>query len=161
TRRQEKFMEGVFGFVVSADHDKLLCSFSTLPGQYAIVGAGAPPKPGEGRLNLSSFEIQILPRDEWKQIYRGAWRVMRDYFYDPNHHGQDLAALEKHYAAYLPNIATRDDLNYVLREMFSHITVSHMSVGGGDSPQSPSGNVGLLGADYEIDQGRYRITRVY
>ncbi len=160
-RKQEKFLEGVFGFAVSADRDKLLCSFSTFPGQYAIVGAGAPPKPGEGRLNLPSFEIQVEPRDEWKQIYREAWRLMRDYFYDPNHHGQDLAALEKHYAAYLPNIATRDDLNYVMREMFSHITVSHMNVGGGDSPQGPSGNVGLLGADYEIDQGRYRITRIY
>ncbi|MGH9766067.1 MAG: S41 family peptidase [Blastocatellia bacterium] len=161
SRKQEKFIEGVFAFLVSADRGKLLCSFSTLPGQLAIVGADAPPKAGEGRLNLSSFEIQVAPRDEWKQIYREAWRLMRDYFYDPNHHGQDLAALEKHYAAYLPNVVTRDDLNYVLREMFSHITVSHIGVGGGDSPQPRPGNVGLLGADYEINQGRYRITRIY
>lgn len=158
TRKQERFIEGVDGFLVSADRSKLL--FARF-GQYAIVSTEAPPKPGEGKLDLSAFEIRVEPRDEWKQIYREAWRLMRDYFYDANHHGQDLVALEKHYAAYLPNVVTRADLNYVLREMLSHMTVSHVNTGGGDSPQSQPGNVGLLGADYEINQGRYRITRIY
>jgi len=157
-RKPERFIEGLDGFIVSADRGKILYARF---GQYSIVSTEAPPKAGEGRLDLSAFEIRVAPREEWKQIYREAWRLMRDYFYDANHHGQDLAALEKHYAAYLPNVVTRDDLNYVLREMFSHITVSHVGVGGGDSPQSQPGNVGLLGADYEINQGRYRITRIY
>ncbi len=158
TRKQDRFIEGVDGFLVSVDRGKLLYGRF---GQYTIVSTDAPPKAGEGKLDLSAFEVRVAPRDEWKQIYREAWRLMRDYFYDANHHGQNLAGLEKHYAAYLPNVVTRSDLNYVLREMFSHITVSHMGVGGGDSPQPQPASVGLLGADYEINQGRYRITRIY
>ncbi len=130
---------------------------------WAIVSTDAPPKPDEGRIDLSQATLTIDPRAEWNQMYAEAWRLMRDYFYDPNHHGQDLNALKERYKAYLPNIVSRNDLNIVFREMFSHMTVSHMQVGGGETPP-PAGqpaNVGLLGADYRIAEGRYRITRIY
>lgn len=158
TRRPERFIEGVGGFVISADGSKLLYSAR---GSLALVSTEVPPKPGEGRLDLSGLQVQINPRAEWRQIYNEAWRLMRDYFYDAQHHGQNLKALQEHYAAYLPNLVRREDLNTVMQEMFSHITVSHLNVGGGDMPRvgTPS-NTGLLGADYEVQQGRYRITRV-
>ncbi|MFP5262647.1 MAG: PDZ domain-containing protein [Blastocatellia bacterium] len=157
-RRAEKFIEGTDGFTISADGGRLM---NASAGGYEVVPTDAPPKSGDGRLDLSKAEIQVNPREEWRQIFNEAWRLMRDYFYDPGHHGQDLAALQEHYAAYLPSVVTRNDLNAVFREMFSHMTVSHMQVGGGDIPQGGAANVGLLGADYEIDQGRYRIKRVY
>jgi tricorn protease len=157
-RKMDKFIEGAGGFTVSRDGSRLLYVNG---GNYFIVPTDGPPKAGEGRLDLANLEIQIAPREEWKQIYNEAWRLMRDYFYDANHHGQNLAALKEHYAAYLPNVVTRNDLNVVFREMFSHITVSHMQVGGGDTPNQPPANVGLLGADYQVEQGRYRITRIY
>jgi tricorn protease len=157
TRKADKFIEGVNGFVVSDDGSKLLYG----GGNYAIVSTEAPPKPGDGRLDLSNAECQLNPREEWQQIYNEAWRLMRDYFYDANHHGQNLAALKEHYAAYLPNVVTRSDLNYVFREMFSHITVSHMQVGGGDAPGQGSANVGLLGADVAIEDGLYRFKKIY
>ncbi len=157
-RKSDKFIEGVGGFVVSDDGSKLLYVNG---GNYFIVSADAAPKAGDGKLDLANAEIQIQPRDEWRQMYNEAWRLMRDYFYDASHHGQNLAALKEHYAAYLPNVVTRSDLNVVFREMFSHITVSHMQIGGGDAPNQSPANVGLLGADYEVHQGRYRITRIY
>ena len=158
SRRADKFIEGVGGFTVSDDGSKLLYISG---GNYFIVSTDSAPKSGEGRLDLASADIPIKARDEWKQIYNETWRLMRDYFYDASHHGQNLAALKEHYAAYLPNVVTRSDLNYVFREMFSHLTVSHMQIGGGDTPAPGQANVGMLGADYEIDQGRYRITRIY
>lgn len=158
TRRPEKFIEGVGGFVISADGGKLMYSAR---GSYAIVSTDAPPKPGDGRLDLSGLQVLINPRDEWRQIYNEAWRLMRDYFYDSQHHGQNLKALQEHYAAYLPHLVRREDLNTVMQEMFSHITVSHLNVGGGDMPRSGTpANAGLLGADFEVQQGRYRITRI-
>lgn len=157
-RKTDKFIEGVGGFTLSNDGNRLLYANG---GNYFIVSADAPPKAGEGRLDLANAEIQINPRQEWKQIYDEAWRLMRDYFYDASHHGQNLAALKEHYAAYLPNVVTRSDLNLVFREMFSHMTVSHMQIGGGDAPAQGQANVGLLGADYQLEQGRYRITRIY
>lgn len=159
SRRLERFADDTRGYAVSFDGSRLLQQ--TAAG-WTIVSAAAPPKPEDGRLDLSPASLTIEPRSEWKQMYAEAWRLMRDYFYDPKHHGQDLKALKQHYEAYLPNIVTRNDLNSVFREMFSHMTVSHMQVGGGETPPAgPQANVGLLGADYRIADGRYRITRVY
>jgi tricorn protease len=160
TRKFEKFVEDTGGFTISFDGGKAL--YQKGPN-WAIVSTDVPPKAEDGRLDLNRADLTIDPRAEWKQIYAEAWRLMRDYFYDPNHHGQNLVALKENYAAYLPNIITRNDLNYVFREMFSHITVSHMQIGGGETPppSGPPANVGLLGADYEISEGRYRITRIY
>ena len=157
-RRPEKFLEGMSGIAVSADGSKLLYESR---GSFAMVGTDAPPKPNDGKLDLAAFTVQINPREEWRQIYNEAWRLMRDYFYDANHHGQNLTALKEHYAAYLPSLVRREDLSNVMQEMFSHIAVSHLGVGGGDIPRSGApANTGLLGADYEIDAGRYRIKRI-
>jgi len=157
-RRSERFYEGANNFALSADGGKMLLAAR---GGFAIVPTDAPPKADEGRLNLEKLEIQVNPRDEWRQIFDEAWRLMRDYFYDANHHGQNLPTLRERYARYLPNVVTRGDLNTVFAEMFSHISVSHIQIGGGDIPPGGSSNVGLLGADYRIEQGRYRITRIY
>ena len=157
-RKVERFVEGVGGAVVSGDGSKLLYAGG---GNYSLVATDAPAKAGEGRLDLAKAAIQVGPRDEWRQMYNEAWRLMRDYFYSDGFHGQNLAALKEHYAAYLPNVVTRSDLNSVFREMFSHMTISHMQIGGGDTAAAGQANVGLLGADFDVHQGRYRITRVY
>jgi tricorn protease len=88
---------------------------------------------------------------------------MRDWFYDPNYHGQNLAALEREYAAYLPTITRRSDLNALMRQMLGYVSVSHLGVGGGDAaPPAGEGNrIGLLGADYEIADGKYRFKKIY
>ncbi|MEW6126451.1 MAG: PDZ domain-containing protein [Acidobacteriota bacterium] len=158
TRKFEKFIENAGGLVISDDGSRLMFPRG---GAYYIVSTEAQPKSDEGRLDLMNAEWQITPRDEWQQMYNESWRLMRDYFYDANLHGQNLAALKEHYAAYLPNVVTRSDLLVVFREMFSHMTVSHMQVGGGDAPPAGQANVGMLGADFEINQGRYQITRIY
>jgi tricorn protease len=90
-------------------------------------------------------------------------RIMRDWFYDPNYHGQNLVSLETEYAAYLPTIVRRSDLNRLMQQMLGSVSVSHLGVGGGDSPPpAGSGNrIGLLGADYEIVNGKYRFKKIY
>jgi tricorn protease len=94
-------------------------------------------------------------------MYHEAWRVEREYFYDPNFHGYDLAAAEKRYAPYLENIVSRRDLNYLFAEMLGGIEVGHLGVGGGDLPEVKRVPAGLLGADYRIENDRYRFARVY
>lgn len=156
----EKLVEGIGGFEISADGAKLLFAKNQ---SWFLVSAAAAPKPDEGRLDLRKLEIEIDPRAEWRQIYREAWRVMRDWFYDPNHHGLDIAELEKHYAEYLPSVTRRDDLNLLIRRALGHVSVSHFGVGGGDlaPPAGPPSRIGLLGADYEIAGNRYRFKQVY
>jgi tricorn protease len=158
----EKLVEDIAGFDVSLDGEHLLYTKGRGPDWF-IVSAAAAPKPDEGKLDLKKLEVAVDPRAEWKQMYRESWRIMRDWFYDPNHHGQNLVELEKHYGEYLPGIARRADLNSLFNRMLGHISVSHLGVGGGDlpPPAGPPDRTGLLGADYEIDQNRYRFKRIY
>lgn len=156
----EKFVEGAGVYRISSDGGHLALRRQ---GVWSIVSTDAPPKPEDGRLKLNPIELTIDPREEWQQMFAEAWRRLRENFYDPNLHGQDLAKLQAHYAAYLPNVSTREDLNTLFKEMFSHISVSHMGIFGGDVAVPQGGvneTIGLLGADIEIDSGRYRIKRI-
>ena len=94
-------------------------------------------------------------------MYYQVWRGERDFFYDPGLHGLELKAIERKYEPYLENMASRADLNYLFEEMLGEMTVGHMFVGGGDFPEIKKTKVGLLGADYAIENGRYRFARVY
>ncbi len=112
-------------------------------------------------LKTAGIEVRVDPVQEWKQMYREAWRVERDWFYDRNIHGLDLKAAEKKYEPYLRNVASRSDLTYLFQEMLGNMAVSHMGTGGGDTPEVKRVQTGLLGADYEVANGRYRFARVY
>jgi tricorn protease len=118
-------------------------------------------KPGEGALRLAGAEVNVDPRAEWKQMYREVWRIERSFFYDPNLHGVNAADAEKEYEKYLDSLGARSDLNYIFQSMLSEMTVGHLRGGGGNIPQARTVPGGLLGADYEIANGRYRIKRIY
>lgn len=158
-RKAEKILDGVTQFDVSANGEKML--FGQFPGRYTIASTFLPMKPGEGVLNVGEMEVMVDPRAEWRQMYHEAWRVQRDFFYDPNFHGLNIKATEEKYKPYLENIASRNDLNYLFQEMLGNMTVGHHNSGGGDIPQSTRYTVGLLGADYKIENGRYRFARIY
>ena len=107
------------------------------------------------------MEVYVEPLVEWRQMFHEVWRLERDFFYDAGAHGLDLAAAEKRYAPYLEGVASRQDLNYLFEEMLGELTCGHVFVGGGDLPEVKRVGVGLLGADYRIENGRYRFARVY
>jgi len=124
-------------------------------------GRGSPQTGQLSQLNVDAMEVYIDPRAEWKHLFDQVWRDMRDFFYDPGLHGIDLAAIKKKYEPYLQNISTRDDLNYLFEEMLGNVTVSHMAVGEGDVSEGADRKVGLLGADYSVENGLYRFARIY
>lgn len=157
----EKLVEEIDGYDISRDGSRLL--YVKKRDWFLVPATTAPVKPDEGKIDLKGLEITVDPRAEWRQMYREAWRIMRDWFYDPNYHGQNLAELERHFAEYLPNVVRRTDLNNLMSQMLGYISVSHLAVGGGDAPPTASqpSRIGLLGADYEIAQGRYRFKRIY
>ncbi|MBI3684115.1 MAG: PD40 domain-containing protein [Acidobacteria bacterium] len=157
-RKAEKFIEGASSMRVSHNGEKMLLR----QGQnWIITGTATPPKPGEGRIKTDELEMQVDPAAEWKQMYKEVLRIERDFFYDPNHHGVDLQALGERYEKYLHHIASRSDLTYLWREMLGELSVGHLYVQGGDRPQPNRIRGGLLGADYTIENGRYRFARIY
>jgi tricorn protease len=158
TRKTDKLVEGISAFAFSFNGEKMLYKQGET---WFINPTGKPPEPGKGNLKTADMEVKVDPRTEWKQIYHEIWRIERDFFYDPHFHGLDLQQAEKTFAPYLDNIASRDDLNYLFREMLSYISVGHMFVGGGTEPDVPKIKVGLLGANYKIDNGRYEFSHVF
>lgn len=160
TRKTEKLLDGVNGtFVVSDNGEKVL--YRQGPHWYIVASDKPPAKPGDGMLKTDDMEVYVDPRAEWKQMYHEVWRIERDFFYDPHNHGLDLDDAEKTFAPYLDAVASRADLNYLFRQMLSYMSVGHMFVGGGAEPDIPKVKVGLLGADYTLENGRYRFAKVY
>ncbi|MCP4654233.1 MAG: peptidase S41, partial [bacterium] len=159
-RRGEETLAGsASSFILSADGKRILVGSD---GSWLIAPTAGKIAPRAPRIATGAIAVRIDPRAEWAQIFDEAWRLNRDYFYDPGMHGADWPAMREKYAAFLPHLATRADLNRVVRWMGSELAVGHHRVGGGDSLAEPEPVPGgLLGADYEIDQGRYRFAKVY
>jgi tricorn protease len=131
-------------------------------------GGGAPPSDsasesdGSGRLNLDAIEVRMDPRAEWKQIFNEAWRINRDYFYDPYMHGADWPAIKAKYEVFLPHCTNSGDLYRVIRWMLSELAVGHSYMTPGERLyEHKTVPGGLLGADYEIADGRYRFKKIY
>lgn len=174
-RSAQDFLSSVGGYAVSADGKQLLYraggggrggGFGGGGGggaRWAIVPTSGRPQANAGTLDVGNMEILIDPVAEWHQMFVEAWRINRDFFYDPGMHGLDWQAVRRQYEAWLPDVKYRDDLNYVIGEMLGELSVGHSRVGGGDMSPFETARVGggLLGADLEIDNGYYRIVRIY
>ncbi len=117
----------------------------------------------DGRLDLSGLRLRLDPRKEWSQIFREAWRIVRDFFYDEKMRGVDWSAVRLRYETLLPHVASRQDLNYLLEEMFSELGHSHLEISGGDIPNPVHRSHGLLGIDLEPDPATrlYKIAHVF
>src|SRR3989449_4152239 len=134
-----------------------LFPYTTLFRSIGIVEAvPGKAKVGEGKLNLDELQVKVDPREEWKQIYREAWRIERDFYWDPEMTGHDWKKIGARYEALLPWVAHRSDLNYLIGELIAELSTSHTYVGGGDRPKKTQIGVGMLGADFEADGGYYR-----
>ncbi len=175
-RRAVTFANGVAGYEISADRRKLVYRGATGGGGQGGPGGGGgtppppqlflvdadrtPPQPGSGRLNFS-LRMYLDPKEEFKQIFNEGWRNQRDYLYVPNMHGTDWPKMKAMYGQLLPYAMHRADLNYLMDIMGAEIAVGHSYVRGGDMPTVPQPVAGLLGADFTIDNGRYKVTRIY
>ena len=168
SKKLETFAQGVSNYAISADGEKILLAMSApaeAPAQsrlnYAIVGTASPMKPGEGTLRINNLQIRIEPIAEWQQMYREVWRIQTAYFYDSKFHGVNVQEAEQTYAQYVKGISSRAELNYIFQEMLGEFSVGHMRGGGGNIPNPKRIPGGLLGADYEISGGRYKLKRIY
>lgn len=159
TRKEDEVMPMDY-FTISADGKKMLYRKDDALG---ITNAGEKPEAGKGMLNIAAIQVKIDPPAEWRSILDEAWRVNRDYFYDPSMHGVDWAAMKIKYEAFLPDLTCRSDLNRVLQWMLSELSIGHSFIlDQGDFMYQPKDiKGGLLGADYTIENNRYKIKKIY
>ncbi|AVR45407.1 peptidase S41 [Christiangramia fulva] len=155
--RKETEVMPANGYEISANGEKVLYY---MDNKFGVTKLGEKPdKP----IDLSAVKVKIDPRKEWDDIFDEAWRVNRDYFYDPGMHGVDWPAMKDKYSQFLPDVATRSDLYRVMEWMFSELGVGHHRFSSrGDQLNNPETiKGGLLGADYEVENSRYRIKKIY
>jgi tricorn protease len=159
--RGDTLLPGATSYSLTPDGSKALVFIA--PETMSIVELSPGGNADKGKLNLEAIEVRVDPRAEWRQIFDEAWRINRDYFYDPGMHGADWPAMKRKYAVFLPHLASSADLYRVLGWMLGELSVSHIAITPGEravEPQEGPGG-GLLGADYEVANGRYRFRKVY
>lgn len=157
-REESEFLPGVRSYDVSANGKKLLYRAGDAWG---IVTTERKPEPGAGKLATDGLRTYVDSAAEWRQIFDEAWRLQRDYLYVENLHGADWDAVYDRYSPWVGHVRHRSDLTYLLNVLGGEVSVGHSFVGGGDEPEVEEIPVGLLGADLEPVEGRYRIARIY
>ena len=159
-RKETTLAEDVRGYSLSDDGSKALVAQGPAYNVY-----DATPQGDKTRKTISTAGLVVdrVPAEEWNQIFNEVWRRYRDWFYVTNMHGYDWAALREQYKPLLQYVAHRSDLNYVISEMISELTVQHAYIEGGDFQIPPRPRSGLPGARFELDKeaGRYRIAKIF
>lgn len=147
--RKETALGSVEGFALSANRKKMLVRQG---GKYAIIDLPKGPVNVTEPLDLSGLEMTLDRPAEWRQIYNECWRLMRDFFYDPNLHGNDWVAIRAKYEPLVAHVGHRSDLNYLIGEMIGELNAGHAYVGGTDADNAaPRTPLGLLGAELSRD----------
>jgi tricorn protease len=161
-RTAAPFIEGIRAYTLSEDKKKLLYRAAGAGNRWGIVPTERPGKVGDGSINVSQLESLVDPRTEWAQIFSETWRIQREFFYDSKMHGADWKAIYEKYRPFLAHVNHRSDLAYLIATVGGELTVGHSYLtGSGDAPADEPVAVGLLGADFAVENGQYRIKRIY
>ncbi|MBI4229810.1 MAG: PDZ domain-containing protein [Planctomycetes bacterium] len=160
--------EGVGGFAVSADAKTVL--YRAGSRLRAIPAGDKPPDKASGEkpsrksgwIDLGRVRAEVDPAREWPQMFREAWRLMRDHFWVPDLSGVDWKAVLRRYLPLLERVATRSEFSDLVWEMQGEMGTSHCYESGGDYRSGPAWPVGKLAAEFAWDRRRrgYRVTRI-
>jgi tricorn protease len=147
----EEVMSCVSNYHLSNDGSQMAYNVS---GSYGVVETGTKAELGDGGVNPGKVRLRLDREAEFLQIYNEAWRIQRDWFYDPGMHGLDWDAVGEKYRRFIPNCGNRADLNYLIGEMIGELNAGHTYIYGGEMGHGAERiQVGLLGADLSMPEG--------
>jgi tricorn protease len=159
-KKEKPLIKKINDFKLSADGSRIVFRKSGSVGSIQL----SDPQFKSEHFSLSDLSMWFVPMEEWKQIYDEAWRMERDFYYEPNMHGLDWDAMKEKYGVLVDHAVCRQDMRFIIGELIGELNTSHTYVSGGDfKRQAQPVSVGMLGVDYEADAdaNRYKITRIY
>ena len=156
---EKTIVSGTPNYALTADGKKML----VFREESGYVVSPSPGQKLDEKIPTGGMKVMISPREEWKQVFTDAWRIQRDFFYDPNMHGVDWKAMHDHYANMLKDCSSRADVGFVIGELISELNVGHAYYRPGDDDEDrPDPNrVGLLGCTFEPKEDRYTIGTIF
>ncbi|TKC12835.1 peptidase S41 [Pedobacter polaris] len=154
----KSLVTGIGGFGISADGKSMI--YTSKGSYYIVPAAQKPATPETGKVKLDGIKVLVDPAAEWKQMFNEVWEMEKEYFYVENMHGADWPAVKAKYEKFLPYVNHRSDLTYLFNEMMGEMVVGHNYINPGDEPTATAIAVGMLGADYEIENGYYKIKKI-
>ncbi|HMU11169.1 MAG TPA: PDZ domain-containing protein [Ferruginibacter sp.] len=156
-KREEKIiLDNINDFMVSANGAKVLVRRG---GEFTIIKPEENQK-FEKMLRLNEMEMMVDPQAEWKELFTDAWRMERDYFYDPTMHGINWNTVKQRYSKMMEGAITREEVDFIIGEMIGELNASHTYHGGGDMENTPNKNVGYLGIDWQADGNYYKVKAI-
>jgi tricorn protease len=156
-REVGELISGVTAFAISHDGSQMIVE----KADGSLATAEIADELDLKSLNIGDVKVMVDPREEWAQIFNEAWRMEKEYFYADNMHGLDWDAIYQQYQPLVEHVGRREDLNDLIVEMIAELQVGHNRAGGGDVYEGESAKTGLLGANFVIENGRYRLAKVY
>ena len=157
-RKESTILTGIDGYVLAQDGKKVLFSKGS---DYGIADVKADQKTSDGLLALDRLTVRVDPRAEWRQQFTDAWRILRDWFYDPGMNGVNWTDIREQYAELVPFVADRADLDYLFSEVAGELGAGHVYVEAAPGSAMRRVEGGLLGADIQPDAGAFRIAKIY
>ncbi|WP_374348517.1 S41 family peptidase [Chitinimonas sp.] len=162
----ETFMGEVQEFALSHNGKKLFIRKKAARGlgdMYIVdAAAKAPADIAKQAIALNDWALRIDPREEWRQMFNDAWRMHRDYFFDPAMRGVDWSAARRKYAPLVERVNERAELDDVLAQMSAELGALHSQiVPGEERPASDVATPAGLGAELEPAANGWRIARIY
>lgn len=159
-QKETVLSQDVVSFVLSSDGKKALVHNK---GPRWSIGGTDKPLAGKAKaLPIAKVRVRVDPEREWPQIVREAWKINRDYFYDPGYHGADWPAMWRKYEPMIQHAARRRDIERIIQWMLGELAVGHSYSGPGEAlDTATSVSVGVLGADFDVERARYRFRKIY
>ncbi len=155
-REEKNIIDNVNSYELAAGGEKILVNKS---GTYAVIKPEEEQKPGKN-VPIDEMMVYVDPVQEWEQIFTDAWRMERDYFYDPHMHGVDWNLVKERYMRMVKDAMTREEIDFIIGEMIGELNASHTYHYGGDMETEKKESCGYLGINWEADGRYYKIKEI-
>jgi len=155
-KKEELIMDNIRGAAATADGKELLVYSS---GKFGII----KPAPGQKikkPIPVDGLAMDLVPKEEWRQIFNDTWRRYRDFFYDPEMHQVDWNKLRRQYGALIDDARTRWDVTAIQSNLQAELSAGHTYTFGGDVEHVKRRSTGFLGIDWDLKNGAFCIKRI-
>ncbi len=157
--KKDHIAHGVEGYALSGNGKKLIYhSGERLRVVNATVNEESLTEEGlprvTGWLDLERIKVSVEPASEWRQMFKEAWRLQRDQFWNEDMSKVDWQSVFDRYYPLVDRVGSRSEFSDLMWEMQGELGTSHAYEMGGDYRVHPSYPLGTLGASMQWNRQR-------